>query len=393
MQKEVVVLGKNQLITLGVIRSLAKAGYSVGLLYVAQKKGDSKVPAASKYVNKTVELVQCSDEAIVDALLREFDYKDTRAVLFPTDDYTALLIDRFRVKLGDKYDIPHIINGSVAEIMDKSCQGQLAKECGVRTPIEWTVSLDTDEISIPDDMVYPCFVKPLVSALSTKNELSKCENFQELKAILGKMQNRLRERSVLIQEFLNVQREYTIGGVCNDQEVFIPAIIRKDIVAQKSRGVTLQGKVVDKNLIAEDLPPIINFLKHIRFVGMFDLEVMVTDHGLYFCELNLRCGGPSYAYFKSGVNLPELAVCAMTHNTFDASRFQLRFDKSFYNNKCAWDDYANGYLNRAAFKTITSECDFSLISDDGDDPVPERRFKRMIILKSLVKRILKKLFK
>ena len=43
------------------------------------------------------------------------------------------------------------------------------------------------------------------------------------------MQARLKERSVLVQEFLNIQEEYTIGGVCNDQDVYIPAIIKKSI--------------------------------------------------------------------------------------------------------------------------------------------------------------------
>lgn len=393
MGKTVVLLGRNRLITLGILRSLARAGYKVEVLYVAAHKGDSKIIASSRYLNRIIEVVGYHDSRIINALMREFVSDGARGVLFPTDDYTSLLIDRFKETLCSKYDMPHVIEDSVETMMDKSVQGALAKKSGLKTAAEWIVSLDSDMIHIPDDIVFPCFVKPTVSALGAKSELQKCDNHQELKNQLYKMQNRLRTRSVLVQEFLHIQTEYDIGGVCNDREVFIPAIIKKDAVAKHNRGVTLKGTVVDSSEISEDMPRIIDFLQNVRFVGMFDLEVMIADRGLFFGELNLRCGGPSYSYFCCGINLPEYAVRAILNNKLDTGQSSIRLNRSFYNNKTAWEDYVNGYLSKAELKRIYNTCDFSLFSDD-DDPIPGKIYniieRPQYLLKSRLKRIMKR---
>ena len=375
MRKIVVVLGKNYSTPLGVIRSLSKAGYTVELLYIAKKKGDSQIVASSKHLSRTVEIVGRHDEQVIDSLVSEFGRTGTRSVLFPTDDYTASLIDRFKESLQDLFEMPYVIDGSVTQMMDKSVQGALAQKCGMKTAREWVVSLNTDTIRIPEDIVFPCFVKPMVSAFGGKDELEKCENAQSLGRKLQKMQARLRERSVLVQEFLNIQQEYTIGGVCNDQEVFIPAIIRKSMIAQHNRGITLEGTVVDTSEISNELPEILAVLRSVRYVGMFDLEVLRTDRGLYFGELNLRCGGPSYSYFRCGINLPDCAIHAILHESFDAENKNIELNKRFFNNKVAWEDYMDGYLSKSDMRHLYQDCDFSLISDK-DDPTPEKVFQK-----------------
>ena len=303
MKANVVVLGKNYSTPLGVARSLAKADYRVEVLYIATHAGDSKIVASCKYIDRLVEIVGRHDQEVIDALTERFAEEGQKKVLFPTDDYTASLIDRYSNVLQDRFLLPHVVSGTVTQSMDKSVQSVLAKKAGLHTATEWVVSLDTDDIAIPEGIVFPCFVKPMVSAMGGKSELEKCESLQALQNKLVKMRTRQRDRSVLIQEFLNIRQEYTIGGVCNDQEIVLPAIIKKSVVARHNRGVTLQGTIVENDELSEYLSTIIGFLKSVRFVGMFDMEVLMTDKGLYFGELNLRAGGPSYSYFHSGVNL------------------------------------------------------------------------------------------
>lgn len=393
MAKTVVLLGKNQLITLGVLRSLAKAGYKVAVLSVAAHRGASGIIASSRYANSVVEVAGNDDGRIVDALMRKFLPDGEKGVLFPTDDYSALLIDRMRETLCSKYDMPHVIGASVAKLMDKSVQGALAKRSGLKTAAEWSISLDSDTIHIPDDVVFPCFVKPAVSALGAKSELQKCDTYPELEGQLYRMRSRLRARTVLVQEFLNIQDEYDIGGVCKDRQVYVPAIIKKNVVAKHNRGVTLKGTVVDRSELSEDMTRIIDFLTSVRFVGMFDLEVMATDRGLYFGELNLRCGGPSYSYFCCGVNLPSDAVQAILDREVDTGRSAARLGRSFYNNRTAWEDYVNGGLSKAELREIYRSCDFSLYSD-SDDPVPERIYNMIerprYFLKSRLKRMMRR---
>ena len=374
---KVIVLGKNYLTPLGIIRALAKAGYTVELLYIASKKGDSSIAEASKYLSRVVEIVGRNDQAVFNALVSMFASEGTKNVLFPTDDYTASLIDHFRDALKGMFYMPYIIEGSVSEMMNKSIQANIAQKCGLKTAKEWVVSLNTDRISIPNNIIFPCFVKPLVSALGRKSELEKCENYQALETKLYKMQSVFKERSVLVQEFLNIQKEYTIGGVCNDQVIFLPAVIEKSMIAQHNRGITLSGKVIDPNEISEALPLIVTFLKRVRYVGMFDMEILKTDKGIFFGELNLRCGGPSYSYFRCGINLPKYTIQAILHQKFDESSDKVKLNQRFFNNKAAWEDYMDGYISNSDIKNLYKDCEISLLTDESD-PDPEKMFNKVM---------------
>ena len=377
MDCKVIVLGKNYSTPIGVIRSLANAGYPVDLLYVATSKGDSEIVAASKYLDRTIEVIGRHDQEIVDALLSNYADSDSRCVLFPTDDYTTLLIDRFHDRLSKRFLFPYVIDGSVAQKMDKSFQSKLAATCGLKTAREWVISLDTDDISLPKDIPFPCFVKPMISAAGGKSELGRCDDLRQLDAKLHKMQNRLRERCVLVQEFLSIRQEYTFGGICNDQTVILPGIIKKTRVAQHFRGITMSGIMVENDELGDEMAKILRFLKSIRLVGMFDMEVMLTDRGLYFGELNLRCGGPSYAYFMSGINLPALAVKAVCGESLDGSGSAMTFNKRFVNNKVAYEDYAYLFIGASELKQMFRESDFTLMTDKND-PVPEERFFKQL---------------
>lgn len=375
--QEVVVLGRNFSTPLGVIRSLAKAGYTVSLLYVGKDEEEANLVASSKYLNRAVKVLGFHDQETIDALLSNFANEGSKPVLFPTDDYTALLTDRYREQLKAHFLFPHIVDGSIEEIMDKAVQSSIARRSGLNTPREWTVSLDTDAIQIPKDVVFPCFIKPMVGAKGGKSELQKCEDLQKLTNLLIKMQKRLRQRSAMIQEFLNIQQEYTIGGVSDGNDVYIPAIIKKLRVAQHFRGVTLSGVIVDSDEIGDYMSAILAFLKNAKYVGMFDMEVLMTDKGLYFGELNLRSGGPSYSYFVSGVNLPELAVEILQGKGIDSGKYTLTLNKRFLNNKVAWEDYGDLFVSGSEIRKMAKESDFTLMSDQTD-PEPEKLFNRLI---------------
>lgn len=394
MDCKVIVLGKNYSTPIGVIRSLSKAGYKVDLLYVASKKGDSEIVASSKYLNQTIEVIGRHDRQIIDALLGSYTDSASKYLLFPTDDYTTLLIDRFSDELCGRFIYPHVLNGSVGQKMDKSFQSKLAGACGLKTAKEWVISLDNDKIDIPGNVPFPCFVKPMISAAGGKSELERCDDLRQLDQKLHKMQDRLRQRCVLVQEFLNIRQEYTIGGVCNDEKVILPGIIKKTRVAQHFRGITMSGIMVNNDELGDEMAKILQFLKSVRLVGMFDMEVMQTDKGLYFGELNLRCGGPSYAYYMSGINLPSLAVKAVCGEPLEDSANTMTYGRHFVNNKVAYEDYAYLFIDASELKRMFRESDFTLMTDKND-PAPEERFFKQLKpeyqklrIKNRIKRIL-----
>lgn len=399
----VIVLSRNYSTGLSVIRSLGAAGYTVDLVASAYKKGNSQIAACSKYVRNAVEVVSRKvkegdgDTGLLDELLKYAGKNAEKPVLFPTDDYTTSVMDQNRSVLEEHFIMPTIVgggNGCLTEHMDKTLQAQLAKKAGLLTPQEWIISLDTDHIEIPEDMVYPCFCKPIESVTGYKKEMAKCNNRKSLRRHLRKLQKAFPHRSILVQEFLKINNEIDLSGVCLDQEIIIPAIIRKWNVAKYERGVTLAGKIVPFEELGDLQEKIVNMLKEFHYVGMFDMELNIVGDQIYFNEVNLRSGGPNFSYFRSGVNLPALFVkeATGTRHTPEEEKIS-EYGKSFVYEKVAWEDYMHGHMTKRDLEDRLAAADITLLHYD-QDPAPSRLFMKQMRLstyKSKLKKTKRKL--
>lgn len=380
----VVVLSRNYATGLSVVRSLGAAGFTVDLVASVHKEGNSRVTAASKYIRKRIEVISGKNNALgkqqlFQELLR---YKglSKKPVLFPVDDYTASVIDEFREELNPIFIMPSIDGGkgSLMKYMDKSVQEELARKAGMNVPKSWKFDL-REEVIIPDDMVYPCFCKPLESFSGTKADIAKCDTLQELKTHLSNLKLKESKRCIMVQEFLNIEDEIDFSGLCLNDKVIIPAIIRKTRVAQFEKGVTLAGRIhpfeeLDENLRSQ----IIETLKSFKYFGMFDMELNIVGDKIYFNEVNLRSGGPNYAYYMSGVNLPAIFVKeALGFGHAESEESVREYGLNFVYDKVAWEDYAHLYLNKKQLNHLLDSADFKLLDND-DDPEPGRLFREKI---------------
>ncbi|MBR1456675.1 MAG: hypothetical protein IJ594_05900 [Oscillospiraceae bacterium] len=379
MERKVVILGKNYSTVLGVLRDLGHAGHPVDVIYIAWRRGDSTVIRCSRYAESCLEQVGREEEKLL-ALLRE-RYADCtpKPVLLPTDDHTALLADRFRTELEPLFVLPGVVGGepgAVRRLMDKSVQSELAAAAGLRAAKTWRIRLAENGYELPRDLVYPCFCKPALSAEGGKTGMGKCEDEQTLLRLLDELRGRMPGQYALVQPFLQITREYTIDGVCCDGEVLLPAVIEKSRVARHNRGVTLSGTLVAPETLGETLPRILAFLRALRYVGMFDLELLQTDEGLYFGELNLRSGGPGYAYCACGVPLAAAAVRALTGEGLPAEAAPV-LGRRFLNDKAAWDDYAFLHITRRELAALYRESELTLL-EDPSDPRPGAAFRLLM---------------
>ena len=394
----VVVLSRNFSTGLSVIRSLGAAGYTVDLVASAFKPGNSAIAAASKYVRRSVEVVtkdiksgfEDSGAPIIEELLKYEDECDTKPVLFPTDDYTTSVMDQYRSELEDIFIMPTIVGGGdgcLTDRMDKTVQAKMAKAAGLLTPKEWIISL-AHGVHIPEDMVYPCFCKPIESVTGYKREMKKCKNENSLRKHLEKLRKRFSERSILVQEFLQIDNEIDLSGVCLDDQVIIPAIIKKLNVAKYEKGVTLAGRLFPLEDLGELKDKIIAMLKQFRYMGMFDMELNIVGDKIYFNEVNLRSGGPNFAYFMSGVNLPALYVKEATGGKHTPEEEKVaEYGKSFIYEKVAWEDHIHGYMSKKKLQERLDGADIRLLCND-DDPAPGKLFMkemRMVGVKKWVK--------
>ena len=383
---QVVVVSRSYSTGLGVIRSLGTAGYTVDLISnEAKKSWGTQVAAASKYVRHTTTVLSRKvksgqDDELLNALLQYEGMEGPKPVLFPCDDYTASVMDMNRSRLEGTFIMPGIVggeDGSMLARMDKTYQSMLAEEVGLPVPKEWMISL-RGSFRVPADMVYPCFCKPLSSVSGFKTEMARCDTKRELIRHLKKLRKRYSKRSVLIQEYLDIKQEVDFSGVCLDQEIIIPAIIRKTDVAQHERGVTMGGYLAPFDELGPVCENIKAMLRELHYVGMFDMELNLVGDTYYFNEVNFRSGGPNFSYFCSGVNLPVLFVKeALGQGHAPEEEKVATFGKSFIYEKVAWEDHLNGFLSMRQLNEKIKNADFGLISY-ADDPEPEKVFLHLM---------------
>lgn len=386
----VIVLSRNYSTGLGVIRSIGAAGYPVELIASVKKKGSSVIASSSKYVRKTTEVLAAniqkdSGEELIKAIMKYVGRKERKKILFPTDDFTTSVLDAHRDLLKTHFMLPHIVDqkyGSITEFMKKTVQSELAREVGLYTPHEWVISLRS-EICIPRDMVYPCFVKPLQSVSGYKTEMRNCVDEKELKKHLFEMKNAYADRDILVQEYLHIDKEYDLSGVCLDQQIIAPLAIEKTGIAQYERGVARSGKVISAEILSGTKEKIESLLKKFHYVGMFDMDLNLCGGKVYFGEINFRSGGLNFAYYLSGVNFPAIfikGICGEKLVLEDISTDTL--GKTFVYEKVVWEDYIYNYINRQELRKYIRSVDFKLLEND-EDPMPGRYFNSRIRLSAL----------
>lgn len=386
----VIVLSRNYSTGLGVIRSLGAAGYNIDLIASTKKNGSSVIAASSKYVHNSVEVVTSKIQGdkgteIMEILEKYAKTHKERMVLFPVDDFTTSIVDANREALKGSFCMPEIRGGlfeSINQVMDKQVQGELARKVGLLTPEEWIVSL-RKSIEIPTDIKYPCFVKPLQSISGHKTEMAVCNDYSELEAHLADMKNFFSDREVIVQEFLHIDKEYDLSGVCLDQKIIIPGVIEKTRIARYEQGVTMTGKMCPTDKLGRVKDKITEFLQQLHYVGMFDMELCLCGDRIYFNEVNFRSGGPNYFYFQNGVNLPKIFVDAVLEEKYVIDNVLIKeFGKTFVYEKVAWEDYIHSHISYQELKKCISEADFTLLQDK-EDPEPGRYFNRRIRLSAV----------
>ncbi|MGN0721802.1 MAG: ATP-grasp domain-containing protein [Anaerovoracaceae bacterium] len=393
----IVVLSRGYATGISVARSLGTEGYTVDMIASVRKKGMAEIAARSKYVRNFTEVIakkmnDYGEEKVIDALMSLGNEGEIKPILFPTDDYSVSIVDEARNLLNKKFNMPFVSDDksdSLLERMNKSYQSTLAKEAGIPVPKEWVIDLSSDE-PLPGDIEYPIFCKPVESISGFKQEMTKCENEEELIDRINRMKGRNPNRSVLVQEFLSIDTEIDFSGVCIDQKIIIPAIIRKTAVAQYEKGVTLAGVLKPFEEMGDLQEKIVDMLRKFHYTGMFDMELNVVGDKVFFNEVNLRSGGPNYSYFASGVNLPDIFVKAILHMDYTEKETQVdEYGKSFIYEKVAWEDYTAGLISKRQLNKYIKQADITLLYND-DDPEPGIQFREISGTKAKKKRKAKK---
>ena len=390
MQTTVVVMGRNYISRLGMIRAAGMAGCDVIAVRTMNSANRGEFDKKSKYVNKYYRIGEDDYNGILSILDDIKKAVSGPIVLIPTDDNMATFIDLRQEQLKSKFLYPNINqeSGAVYHFMDKDIQKRLAKQADLPVAEGWSLTFVDNEYKIPKDVIYPCFVKPETSVNGAKSIMKKCDSKDELRQhldyISGMQSGNEDKWILLVEQYIKIDKEYDLPGFANGDNVVIPAFIEKGLI---HLGVTGTGKLIPSTTFQKTLEKLQSFIGGLNFQGLIDIELFESDGIIYFNELNMRFGASGYGVTGAGINLPSMFIYSLINKPIP--RINVDFNGiSFASEKVCFQEYASDAISWKSFWNIVNRADFCFIRST-DDPAPfnsfrlytnKIRFKRFLLI-------------
>lgn len=287
--KEIIVLGTTHHNTLGIIRSLGESPCNYGVVLVLYGESESYL-TSSKYV-KSHYFVKSPNEVTGQLLALA---KEEKQVVIATTDEAVHQLD---LNAGLLLPYFHFFRtkeaGRLTWFSDKQEQDNTAQSIGLNTPINYT----------PENICYPCLLKPLASIAGGKRVLI-CKNKEEYEKNIAQFPT----TTFQIQQYLSKEQEIVLVGLSVNDEVYIPAYVLKH--RERSGGTTYSTvypiNELDTTLVLKSK----ELIKTIGYEGLFGIEYILCEDKYWFIEMNLRSDATCYAVVVAGINLPEAYVLA-----------------------------------------------------------------------------------
>lgn len=291
----VIVLGNDHTNTLGIVQCLGREGYYMIAYMWGVKTG---LVQASNY---TREAYTASDiQGCIDKMISKFSKCNVKIPIIACCDSAALALEKNKDRLCKNFLHEFSKNYDIAHLVKKELQIQYATTAGFNVPKSWNI---LDSKCIPEDIVYPCIIKPLISCEGAKSDIRVCNSEEELNYNLRTLNQ---TKNVLLQQYIERDYEISILGCgLKDGRAVIPCVENKLTLYPKYVGLECLANMqplTDDNIYI----PIQNLIKLIGYVGVFSVEMMhcKSDGKFYFTEINLRNDGANSFVYKYGVNLP-----------------------------------------------------------------------------------------
>ena len=385
MKPKVVIIGHSYSSRLSLIRAVAQIGCEVTVVVMTQPKDKKSkhvkpIDCYSKYVDHYYYCVRKDKDSFISLLLDKCADPHQKVILIPDGDDVVAAIDNNKDSLKEHFLFPHITKepSSMEYWMEKTHQKQLAKEVGLNVTNSTIVEIKDGQYTIPSDLQYPVFPKPLATMNGGKGGMRRCDNAKELSETLDYIiKTRTRDTIVLIEDYKVIDVEYALLGFSDGKEVIIPGVLQFLTVSKKNMGIALQGKVISVKGFEALLEKFKQLVLAIGFVGVFDVDFYKSEGEFYFCELNLRYGGSGYAITKMGVNLPAMMVKHFYGESIEAMNKSVMGEAVYVNERMCVDDWDYGYLSYKEFRKYLKTADIRFVPD-AEDTLPEKMYTRLI---------------
>lgn len=382
---QVVVVGRGYANILNMVRSFGQAGFSVDVLRVFKNPASTKRPllsmkpeAASKYVRRYAQCVAPQGSLVAQALL-DLAQPAAKKLLVPVDDYVALAIDQAREALSPHFLLPGVGEDPAHPLdfyMRKDVQKTMAQAAGLDVVPGRVVDAADWRPEDASAVRFPCFVKPNVSALSSKAKIARCDTPEQLAAALARYA-RDGEEEALVEDCVDVVEELSVIGVCMGGVSYSPAFVRSLVGGKgQRRGVMLTGEVLPASMLGGIAPACDRLVQATGFEGVFDIDLLVArDGSVYFAELNFRPGASTYALVAAGANLPGAFARFALSGARDDASLRVPISRTvFANEKVLLEECATGGMAPRRMRELMHGADITFIRN-SEDPGPYRVFQ------------------
>jgi carbamoylphosphate synthase large subunit len=265
----------------------------------------------------------------------------------------------------------------------------LANKIGLRTPDAIVVEINNQQYQIPQEIKYPCFTKPMSSLNGGKQCVKRCGSREELQSVLD-IAVRYGISNVLVEDYINIEKEYAILGFSDGKNVIIPGLIHFLKGSQTYPGVALMGKVQSVQGYGELIDKFALYVKKIGYIGIFDIDFFEAEGKFFFGELNFRIGASAYAITKMGINLPLMFVRTMQGESIEGIPCQIQGNSVYVNERLCILDWYRFKLSTKEYRKYIHAAEISFIIEEND-PNPQKVYYRRYII-MYFKRIIKRLF-
>lgn len=314
----VIVLGHDHTNSLGIVQTLGDLGYYMVAFVWGQKTG------LLKYSRYLKELYGASDvQSCINLMIEKFGNSVNKIPIIPCCDNAALTIEQNKERLEKTFLYEYSKQYSLKYLAKKENQVRLATEANLFVPKTWNLR---DKDNIPNDIIFPCLIKPLISSQGAKSDIRICKDINELHENLSTLKY---TKEVLIQQYIERDYEISILGCgLKNGDVIIPCVENKLTLYPKNVGLECLAyiqKLEEQTIIGG----IKNLIESIGYVGVFSVEMMhcKLDGKLYFTEINLRNDGANSFIVKYGVNLPAIHIDDLFDNEIILPN---KFNPGFY---------------------------------------------------------------
>ena len=388
---DVVVIGQNYSTTLGVVKALSQTGYRCAVARcIAGVEHILPPDVKSKYVAEHIYLPRNDDDTVIRALIEKYGVSEKLTVIIPTDDYCASLIDKKADQLSPFFVFPRSLGEQgIISLMNKANQKKSASKEGILTARCRHISIQEVHLeSSITDFSFPCIVKPIMSLGSSKTWIRCCHNCDDLLVLINEIKGKRNPpQDLLVEDYIDVEAEFTIPCLSLGKEVYIPAFIKKTIVAQGNhKGVTICGTVEDGGLYPSFQQNLIKLVKGFGVIGLLDIEAFFCQGKFYLNEVNLRNGAAGYSLTRAGINLPKYLVEYLLYGLYPDESSWCVSPLSFVNDKANLENHCSGYSSFRQYMKNIKDADMRLVVEKGD--IPARVAFMKIEVVSLLKHLL-----